>query len=269
MKTLVTHVRPHLDDICAMWLMLRYASEARGAKLEFIVTNAVGGKVKDDPDYIYIGVGRGKYDEHKGDVGQCATTLVFNDLKGRATWDDIERRALERIVAWVLEEDTGKLSDIPYREFSVPLILQGEYAVTDRDSKAVTELGIRILDALFSTQKNMVRLDDDWAQRIEFDSRFGRAVAMSSFAREVENHAYAKGFDLVVFVNPDMTYHNIRAKAGTAIDLTSVHEDLKKREPEAGWYFHHSKKMLICGGELAPDVKPSKLTLEQMIELVR
>jgi len=79
-----------------MWLLLRYAPESKGAKLEFIVTNAVGGKVKDDPDYVYIGVGRGKFDEHKGDVGQCATTLVFNDLKVRATWDAIERRYGER-----------------------------------------------------------------------------------------------------------------------------------------------------------------------------
>lgn len=269
MKTLITHVRPHLDDICAIWLMRNHAPEAKDAALDFITTNEKGGDTVDDPDFVYIGVGRGKFDEHKGDVGECAATLVFRDLKNRVSFEPAEFRALERIVRWVLEEDTGKLNALPYREFTVPLILQGKYEISGKDSRAVTELCFGILDALLASQKNMVQLEDDWSRRIEFDSRFGRAVGLMSSAKEIDSYAYSRGFDIAVFVNPDGTYHNIRAKVGTVIDLASVYVSLKEREPGAGWYFHHSKKLLICGGELAPGVKPSKLSLEEMIELLK
>ncbi|MEY4744580.1 MAG: hypothetical protein RL272_525, partial [Candidatus Parcubacteria bacterium] len=152
MKTLITHLRPHLDDICAMWLLKRYLPESKEAALDFIATNEKGGDVVADPDLTYIGVGRGKYDEHKGDIGECATTLVWNDIKGRVPRDEKEMRAVGKIVAWVLLEDTGKLNAEPYRFFSVPAIIEGYFDGHGRDSKAVTEFGFAMLDSLLLAQ---------------------------------------------------------------------------------------------------------------------
>lgn len=268
MKILTTHIRPHLDDICGIWLLARYMPEYRVAALEFIPTNATGGAVKDSAEVTCVGVGRGRYDEHKGDIGECSTTLVWRDVRERAEIAQLERRALERIVEWVRSEDTGRLLTMPLREFSVPLILQGEFDRSN-DSAHVTGLGFRILDALLASARNAAHLDDAWQGRIAFTSRFGPAVAARTSVRGFESHAYAQGFDLAVFVSEDGRYHNIRAKAESSVDLTSVYEELKRRDPKAGWYFHHSKKMLICGGQLAPDVTPSSLSLEQLIELVK
>ena len=152
MKTLVTHVRPHLDDICALWLLRKYwHPEAKDAKIEFITTNERGGDVSDDEHRIYVGVGRGMFDEHKGDVGECATTLVFKFLNKREPFEHVEHRALERIVAWVLEDDTGKLNAVAYREYMIPLVLKGHFENAGRNSHASTELGFTMLDALLIT----------------------------------------------------------------------------------------------------------------------
>src|SRR3989338_6642457 len=100
MKTLITHTLPHLDDICAMWLMKRYFLETKDAAIVFIPANEKGGDIVDNSDYIYIGIGRGKFDEHKGDIGQCATTLVFLFLQEKGCFDARTLSAVQKIVGW-------------------------------------------------------------------------------------------------------------------------------------------------------------------------
>lgn len=268
MKRIITHLRPHLDDICAAWLLKRYQPGAADAAFEFQPADRKVEAPDADPETAYVGVGRGRFDEHKGDVGECATSLVHKAIKGNIA-DPTEAAAVARLVAWVLEEDTGKLNSLTHREFTVPMIIQGEFDRNGRDSVAVADLGFRMLEALLVSEQNFVRLETDWAKRQEFPSRFGRAVALVSTAKEIDSYGYAHGFDLVVFMNPDGSYRNIRGKAGTAIDLTPVRDELAKIDPQATWYFHHSKKMLICGGELAPAAKPSQLAFEKMIEIVK
>src|SRR3989344_3615266 len=115
MQTLITHIRPHLDDICAFWLLRRYEPAAAQAPMEFIATDARGGAVPEDPGAILVGVGRGEFDEHKGDVDDCATTLVLKNLEKRGLVPVGDLRAIEKIAGWVLLEDTGRLNTIDLR----------------------------------------------------------------------------------------------------------------------------------------------------------
>lgn len=121
MPKIITHIRPHLDDICAAWLLKRYLSDCRDAEIEFIPV--------DDPnpaneaDY-YVGVKRGRFDEHKGDVGECAATLVWKHIKQVAPPSDrLEKAAVEKLTDWVRLEDTGLLMKLDLREYAVPTIL--------------------------------------------------------------------------------------------------------------------------------------------------
>ncbi|HTM67993.1 MAG TPA: hypothetical protein VL426_01720 [Candidatus Binatia bacterium] len=268
MKTLVTHYRPHLDDVCAFWLLKRYLPEAKDADLAFTATGPRGGQEHDGDDVVCVGVGRGKFDEHKGDVNDCATTLVFKHVLSKVALDPREERALRKIVDWVYLEDTGRLSTIDHRDFTLPVLIELYPAGPDSDRK-VTELGFAILDALLVVQRNAVHIEDDWAKRQEVDTRYGKAVAIESAARKVDTFAYAKGFKLVVIVDPDRTYHTVRADAASDIDLTPAWEKVRAKDPQADWYFHHSKKMLICGGDHAPNARHSSLTLADMIEALQ
>lgn len=269
MKTIITHRRPHLDDLCAVWLLRSYAPGHDDAALEFIATTPQGGDVRDDPDTVSVGIGRGKFDEHKGDVGQSAATLVFAELEATGAIPMRDREALKRLVEWVRLEDTGRLSITPFREYSPQVLLQAIFDQTGGNSAKVALFSFVILDAALASAKNLAHLEHDWLDRVSFLSRFGPSVGYSTSAREADAFAYGQGFDLVAFVNKEGTHHNIRGKAGTAIDLTPVYEELKRREPDAWWYLHHSKKLVICGGDIAPDAVVSKLTLADLVELLK
>ena len=53
-----------------------------------------------------IGISRGQFDEHKGDEGECAATLVWKWLKiqPELTFSARETMALERILDWALKK---------------------------------------------------------------------------------------------------------------------------------------------------------------------
>jgi hypothetical protein len=114
-----------------------------------------------------------------------------------------------------------------------------------------------------------VELAADWEKRQEFDSPFGPAVALTSEARAVDPKAYSEGFTVMVRRDKSGGYSEIRARADVTVDLTPVRDALQKADPEADWFFHHSKKLLINGGELPGKARLSSLDLKQLVELVK
>jgi hypothetical protein len=269
MKKLITHYRPHLDDICGIWLLRRFVPEFATAEIDFISTGPTGNPSIDTNDIVHVGVGRGKFDEHKGDLDDCATSLIFKFIRQTINLEKETEQALKKIVAWVLLEDTGLLATVEQRDFTLPIILKGEYDRSGRDSVAVVDLGLRMLDALLPAQLNIVKLENDWLKRVEFESCFGPAVALQSDATNVDAYAYRQGIPLVVSINKTGRYHSIRANAKTDIELTSIFKKLQQLEPDVSWYLHHGKQMIICGGDLSPEARPSALTLRQLMELLK
>ncbi len=268
MKRLITHIRPHLDDICALWLFKRYLPEAKDAEISFVATNAKGGDTHDDADTACIGVGRGKYDEHKGDIDDCSTTLVWKDILTKVQFDPAEQKAVQKIVDWAFLEDTGRLGAEARRSFAVPAMIEGFYDGHSRDSLQVTVFGFTMLDAIVVAQRNEVKIENAWATRKEFTSRYGKTVAVVGDARGLDAYAYGRGFDLIAIMDTSGKYHTYRANATSTIDLTTTRDLLAKIDPTAEWYFHHSKKMLICGGDHSPHTPTSKLSFEQFIEAI-
>jgi hypothetical protein len=266
--TILTHVRPHIDDICGLWLLAKYAPEYKGADFAYVPSSEAPAWLTAHPDAVAVGTGRGRFDEHKGDVGKCATSLVWEYVQGFVK-DPVEKQAVTRMVAWVLEVDTGRLNVVEGREFMIPVILLGAYSYFGEDSDALRQFGFTMLEGLLVTQKNKVQLEHDWVERIPFTSRFGPAVAFVTSAEDPDNFAYAEGYDVVVTINRERTYFNIRARATAPVDLTSVYEELRRRDAEAEWFFHHSKHMLICGGYLAPQARLSGLKLEEFVEILK
>jgi len=268
MKRLITHSHPHLDDICALWLFKRYLPEAKDAEISFAPTSPKGGTVHDDEETVCVGVGRGKYDEHKGDLNDCSTTLVWKDIVTKVQIDPVEMQAVQKVVDWAFLEDTGRLGAEVRRAFTVPAILEGYYTGNNRDSLELTMFGFTLLDAVVMSQRNEVKIENAWATRKEFTSRYGKTVAVRGDARGLDSYAYSHGFDLIAIMDTSGKYHTYRANANSNIDLTPTRDLLAKIDPTAEWYFHHSKKMLICGGDHSPNTPTSQLSFEQFIEAI-
>jgi len=265
--TLVTHPRPHTDDIAGFWLFRRYLPECARSPFRF-----VSSKEKDPgrANEIWVGVGRGRFDEHKGDIGECAATLVYKYVQERRPdLSDAERRALDRLVAWVRDEDTG-LHDLDRdREFGVMSILRSYFDAHKHDSKELTRFGLEILDGIFASLLSTERLAEDWERRVEFESPWGRAVGLETAAYGADDYAYTKGYQLLVLVNPERGFRHFRASAKSTADLSEAYETLMRLDPKSDWFLHHSKKLLLSGSDVAPDSKKSKLGLRDLIRVLQ
>ena len=132
MKTLVTHINPHLDDISAIWLFKKFFPEFRDAEINFINASRDAAFKEETDEKIFFGTGGGKYDEHKGDLEDCAASLVWKDIKssGIGPTDEIQLKALDALIEWnrLTEADKG---------FLVSIIGEFYIAKIDPDCKAV------------------------------------------------------------------------------------------------------------------------------------
>lgn len=272
MKTLVTHVKPHLDDIYGIWLLRTYLPGFSQAKIRFIPIDEKGGKTWDgrkvdsNPSVIHVGICRGAFDEHRGVKNASAATLVWKYLKrkGFAPKNRRERAALERIADYVYAEDTGRLKGLPHRNVMLPVLLSGFH-----DSLQRTRIGFLLLQSLLRVEMSVLALENDWKRRIEFKTPWGRGVALKTAVGGTDDLSYRNGFVLVVTHNPKTGDRGIRAAADSRADLRTLARKIREREPLAQWYLHHSGKLLLCGDAVAPRVRRSKLSLAEIVELIK
>lgn len=275
MRTIVTHKNPHLDEIACIWLVKKYLPGWSGAKLKFVPTNPSGGAVK-NPDKsagtMYIGVGRGKFDEHKGNIDDSATTLVYKFIfkEKKVKIDKIESAALAELIEYVNNEDHGKHIDVPFAEFSVAGALANLPKVRPTTSVQITAIGSAYFDGVLEGLKEKCQLAQDWKKSVVVKTPWGKACAVETTvsAKVVLRRAVQDGAEIVITLNPKNKFRSIRAFASAPVDLSQPFEQAHRLEPRAEWYLHHSKRMLICGSDVAENKSLSKMTLSQLSQLV-
>ncbi len=265
MKTLVTHINPHLDDIAAVWLFRRFNPDFKDASLEFI--SATREAAKDESgEKIYLGTGGGRFDEHKEGLDSAAATLVYEHLKeqGLTPHDEITQKALEKLINWNQLIDTGKAPSSEFDEFSVQAYLRPLDSNPQTSQKAV-ELGSEVLDRILEVLKRNEQSQVDWEKRIEFETKFGKSYAIVSGAVD---RAFCKKQDGNLFLMVDPKYKSVQFYSDSS-DLEPIYQKVKEMDPEASWFLHQSHHMVICGSGSAPDSKPTKLSVEQLIEAAK
>lgn len=262
MKTLVTHINPHLDDIAAIWLFRKFHPEFTEAKLEFLSAKSSTATWEDKPvdqdaEVIHFGIGKGKFDEHKGDMHDCATSLVWKEI-------GVQDPAIDELVHYVTLEDTGKLPILEFGEFSLPAFIRPKSNDSKLSAKAV-ELGEEILDRILEVLKAKHQAMIDWESRSESETRFGKTIAVKSSSVD---RVFCKRHEGDVFLMYDPKNTSVQYFTPKDIDLEPIYLKLKDVDPTADWFLHHSHHMVICGSGAAPDSKPTKLSFEQLIDVI-
>lgn len=269
MKTLITHINPHLDDIAAIWLFKKFYPDYQKALVKFI--SAPNKPIKEKEGEVYFGVGRGKFDEHKGDVKECATSLVWKEVKtaGLAPKDQFELQAFDELVEWNRLIDTASLPIPQFVEFSVPEFIRsltGKY----EDSLATVRLGEKILDRIWQVLKRKQQTKKDWQSHLELTSRWGKVAALQSdvATRTLVGSLGGERFGLFLIFRP----HNHSVEFFSLkkdLDLTALYLKVSQIDPKASWYLHQSKRMLLCTAKSSPKGTSTKLIFEQLIELAK
>ena len=267
MKTLVTHINPHLDDIVSIWLFKKFHPEFKDARLEFISASRDAAS-NESEDKIFVGTGGGRFDEHKEGLDTCAGTLVYEYLKEKKyiPEDEITGKALDRLTEWNRLIDTGKAPDSEFDEFSVQAFIRSKDGLSQFSKRSV-DLGMEILDRILVVLKRKQQSLKDWEKRLEFGTKFGRSFAVVS---ETINREFCREQEGALFLMYNPKYKSVQFFTPSfEIDLKPIYEKVKALDPEASWFLHQSHHMVICGSSSAPDSKPSKLSFKELIDVAK
>jgi hypothetical protein len=119
-----------------------------------------------------------------------------------------------------------------------------------------------------------------WAEKeikekgIEFNTKWGKGLGLESLNDSVVKLAQLMGYVVVIRKDPRKGYLRIKAKPNKndqekGVDLTLACEKLSKMDPQATWFLHVSKKMLLNGSTKNPKMKPTKLSLNDIIGVLK
>lgn len=269
-KALVTHVIPHLDDIAALWLLVRFDPSATRASLKFVETSPEG--VKLGAGEIGVGIGRGIYDEHKGDKKDSAVSLVWKDLKRKGrTPKGLRGAALAELVDFVRRGDMGEYIGKEGPGIAMATTLRALAKLPGESSESATLVGFRLLDAMLVLYEERAKIDAAIARGRKFATKWGRGIGISVEAVPgmVSGRIAELGYAMVVLHYPKNGFLHVRATPGTKVDLSKLAKLVMQEEPEARWYLHHSKKMLLQGDWVAPITTRSKYRVDDIIKLLK
>jgi hypothetical protein len=298
MKYIVVHTSPDMDAITSSWLIKKFLFGWEDAQVKFVPAGErVGGEPKGqsfayaiekigEDEYIQADTGMGPLDHHQTQsIKICATTLTFDFVKQELalkepSFNKEKLEALQRMVNYVLEVDhfqevfrSDLLAD--YHDFSVVNILDGLKLQMPNSDAYYVEFISKCLDAILHDFENKIWAEDEIKEKgIEFETRWGKGLGLESINDSVVKLAQLMGYVVVVRRDPRKGYLRIKAKPNKSdedkgVDLTLACEKLSKMDPDATWFLHVSKKMLLNGSPKNPKMRPTKLPLSVIIEVLK
>lgn len=305
MKIIVTHKACDLDAVASSWMIKKFLPGWENAEVRFVPAGEkLAGKYikKGDiieqieftdgnvADVIHVDTGMDSLDHHQiADDNVCATSLAFEyALKNNEALqkEEIKVEALKRIVEYAVDDDhfqevfwenpTSTVYD-----FSIVGLLQGIKLMYPKDDMSVLNFGFDAIDAAYHYIESQIWAEHEIESKgIRFDTKWGKALAIETLNDGVLKLGQEMGY--VVTLRKDPETGNVRIKArprkrsgvkssleDVEVDFTPVYEILSKKDPEASWFLHISKRMLLNGSSKNPDMKGSKLSLDEVVEVLQ
>ncbi len=281
---IVTHHAPDLDAITATWLIRRFLPNWKNAKIAFVpagktLKNEI---VDSDPQVMHVDTGFGLLDHHQTSEHICAATKTYayltqevgNGGKGNKNSENWNDEALDRMCEVVNFYDhfgeagqTDAIAD--YHVFEAISILDGIKTVYPDDDSQVMDFGFMMLDAIYKSMQEKIWAEEIMDEGIKFETQWGKGLGFETVNDGVLKYAQKSGFVVVLRKDPKKGYVRIKGLPGTRVDFTKAYEILKLKDAQATWYLHSSKKILLNGTTKNPDMKPTILTLQNIIDVLK
>ncbi len=272
-KLIVTHFNPDPDAITSVWLFRRFHPQFTQSAVEFVPAgNTYQGQPADnDPNIIHVDTGEGQFDHHQRQDRTCAAGLILEYLQSNFQYlqDD---EALERLVEIIIGDD--HFEDCFWPEptadrysFMFGEILDGLKRNNTLTDHGLIDFGSTCLDGIYTSLKLKLEAEKEIAKGQEFESKWGKALALETKNDEVLKLGLKMGYILVVRKDPD-GMARIKAQPQSRVDLTLTYDEIKQADPEAIWYLHASKRILINGSYKNPHHVFSKLNLGQIVKIL-
>lgn len=275
-KMIVTHKNPDLDAIMSAWMLVRFDQPQYGdAQLAYVA----GGHTYKDlpvdslPDITHVDVGYGKFDHHQeGGFGTCASLLVWEDLVARgkvAPTDEALKSMAEHARSIDLFEDCyyPEASETRY-EFTLPEIIPALHRLQVHDNEAVTRMVFVYLDGVYQKLKDYHKSRQAIKDGQEFDSVWGKGIAVSSAADDVHKVAQRAGYKIVVVGDPKSGYLGIKTAPKVELPLQALYDKITAIDDPKLWFYHNSGHMVLHGSDKGPELPKTTLTVEKILELI-
>lgn len=299
MKIIVTHAAPDWDAISSVWLLKTYLAGWQEAAVKFVpagqrlpkslghnaddATNPI--EIMGEDEVIHVDTGLGPLDHHQtSDQKVCAATRTWDYVQEHWKKAGTEMKAenveaIDRVVNFVLSNDhfrevfwADPMAD--HHEFTLIGLLDGlKLAKPDQDDYYVV-FGMECLNAMVHTFESRIWAEKEIADNgLHFPIRAGKAIAFETLNDNVIKLAQKMGYLLVVRKDPRKGYVRIKVRPASSkeddLDLTLAYEKLSKIDPEATWFLHVSKKMLLNGTPKNPKMIPTRLSLQQIVDVLK
>ena len=238
MKKIVTHINPDTDAIASCWLLRRFLPGWEDAEIGFVNATSstrADASVDENPDILYVDVGRGKLDHHQTGEYLSASRLCWEFIKkqtGGEGLKSLEQEAIEELVEVETEIDNARF-------YSWPEIKETRYFLyfheivdglrgTGESDNQVMEFGFRTLEAIFLGLKGKIKADGELKNGIVFDSPWGKGIAIESGNKQVLFRGEALGFALVIKKDPETGAVRIHSREDAGVDLTEAYNKFRE-----------------------------------------
>lgn len=270
-KIIVTHLNPDTDAICAVWLIKRFLPGWKEARVKFVPQGETfrGQPPDSDPEILHVDTGLGKFDHHKDYAKTCSGILVWEYIKKKTGKRD---PAIDRLLRVVLDIDRAQ--DLLWKEstedrflFYLSELLGG--VIAKKGGEKALGLGMEALDGVYKLMQEKIEAEKILKSAETFRTCWGKGVALETENTSVVYLAERIGYAVVVRRRPVRGHFGIYARPDKGINLTPVYRKIKKLESGASWYLHPSKQLLLCGTFGHPNVVPTRLSLEKIVEILK
>lgn len=304
MKTIVTHIAPDVDAVTSVWLLMRFLPGWENAEAVFVpagktLNNAI---VDSDPDILHVDTGMGKLDHHQTDEHTCAArrTLEYvadildirrSGKRGtsasrirKGSWtsqDDSQRNrnfpdeALERLIDVV--NDIDHFGEVYYPnptadfyDLNLVGILDGLKLIYADQNQRIMDFSFIALDGIYKNFQNKVWAEKEIKEKgMEFKTKWGKGLGIETLNDDTLRVAQKQGYTLAVRKDPKKGFVRIKALPQSQADLTSCYNIYRKKDPQATWFLHAGRKMVLNGSVKNPESRPTSLTLREIIEVLK
>ncbi|MDZ4228528.1 MAG: hypothetical protein U1E54_04760 [Candidatus Levybacteria bacterium] len=295
MHIIVTQSSPDMDAITSVWLIKKFLPNWSDASVKFVPAGERlngNSNLKDiiekmgENEVIHVDTGLGPLDHHQTpDDNVCGASRTWDFVREVSSFfedknsDKIKSKilAVSRMVKVVVDIDHFKEvfrkdPTADYHEFDLAGILEGLKIQFPNQDDYYVEFVIKALDAVLHGFENRIWAEKEIAENGQkFQTRFGEGIGFETINDSVIKLAQKMGYAIVVRKDPRKGYVRIKAvptSEKTNIDLTLVYEKLSKMDPDATWYLHVSKKMLLNGSVKNPKMRPTKLSVDEIIKVL-
>jgi hypothetical protein len=146
-------------------------------------------------------------------------------------------------------------------------ILNGLKMDGELDDRGLVDFGGVCLTGIYQSLKSKHRAEEDLVNAITRTTAWGPTLFVESTNPETVHLAQKKGYNVVVRKDPVSGMIKIGARPDGNRDLTLVYQALIKANPQATWFLHKSGKMVLNGSTKQPNMKPSRLSLAELVNI--